>query len=118
MGTVIHAPGVVHTINVDVAIASVSSVEAQSAGSSIRDGAASAIAAADKVRDYPNCPVMSSAVEDHDRLGGDAIQLVRMLAPTDATDRSIAIREAASEYRSGVAEARSGSSGCSRMPTR
>ena len=42
--------------------------------------------------DYPNCSVTPFVVEDHGRLGEEALQLIRTLAPIDAHERSNAIR--------------------------
>ena len=68
------------------------SSDALSSGSAVRDGAAAEVAARGKRRDYPNCNVTPFDIEDHGRLGEDALRLVRIIAPLDPSERSVAIR--------------------------
>jgi hypothetical protein len=92
MDLVIRVPGVASPFYVDLTVASALSVEALRGGSAVRDGAAAGIAARGKIRDYPNCNVTPFVVEDHGRLGEDALRLIRLIAPTDLAERSRAIR--------------------------
>ena len=92
MDLVIHAPHVGNAINVDLTVVTALSREAMAAGSARRDGAAAQRAARNKRARYPNCHVVPFVIEDHGRLGEEAIQLVRRLAPTVSTERSSAIR--------------------------
>ena len=77
---------------VDVTVVSALSSEALARGSAIRDGVASSSAAKDKVKDYPCCSVTPFPIEDHGRIGEDALRLIRVIAPVDPTERSRAIR--------------------------
>ena len=92
MDFVIRAPGVATPFYVDLTVVSALSTEAMRGGSALRDGAAASIAAKRKERDYPNCSVTPFVIEDHGRLGEDAVRLIRMIAPSDAAERSRAIR--------------------------
>ena len=92
MDLVVRAPGVAAPFFIDVTVVSALSVEALAGGAAVRDGAAAAIAAAGKIKDYPNCSVTPFAVEDHGRLGEEALRFIRMLAPIDPAERSGAIR--------------------------
>ena len=92
MDLVIHAPGIASPFYVDLTVVSALSSDALSGGSAVRDGAAAEIAAKGKRRDYPNCSVTPFVIEDHGRLGEDALQFVRMIAPTEPSERSTAIR--------------------------
>ena len=92
MDLVIHAPGVAAPVYVDVTIVSPHSKDATAAGAAIRDGVAGEIAARGKLKDYPLCSVVPFVIEDHGRLSDHALQLIRMIAPTDPVERSTAIR--------------------------
>jgi hypothetical protein len=92
MDLVIHVPGIASPFYVDVTIVSSLSSDALSGGSGTRSGAAAEIAARGKVRDYPNCCVTAFVIEDHGRLGEEALRLVRMIAPLDPAERSKSIR--------------------------
>ncbi len=92
MDLVVHAPGIALPFYIDLTVVSCLSTEALSGGSAVRDGAAAAIAARGKVKDYPSCSVTPFVIEDHGRLGEDALRLIRTLAPVDPADRSKAIR--------------------------
>ena len=92
MDLVIHAPHLANAIHVDVTVVTALSQEALAAGSARRDGAAAQTAARNKRARYPNCPVIPFVIEDHGRLGEEAIQLARRLAPMVPTERSSAIR--------------------------
>ena len=92
MDLVIHAPGVASPFYVDLTVVSALSCDALSAGSAVRDGAAAEVAAKAKFRDYPNCNLTPFVIEDHGRLGDEALRLVRVVAPVDPSERSKAIR--------------------------
>ena len=92
MDLVVRAPGIATPFYIDVTIASALSQEALAANSAVSDGAAARVAARGKLRDYPNCPVTPFVVEDHGRLGDEALQFLRLLAPEDPGDRSKALR--------------------------
>ena len=92
MDIVIRAPGIASPFYVDLTVVSALSVAALGGGADVSDGAAAAIATNGKARDYPNCPVTAFVIEDHGRLGEDALALIRAIAPVDAVERSVAIR--------------------------
>ena len=92
MDLVIRAPGIASPFYLDFTAASALSMEALASGSAVRDGAAAGNAARGKLKDYPNCAVTPFVIEDHGRLGDDALRLLRMLAPVDASDRTKATR--------------------------
>jgi hypothetical protein len=75
-----HLPGPVY---VDLTVVSALSVEAICRGSALRDGVAAEVASARKVIGF--------AVEDHGRFGEDALALVRALAPSAPSKRTVAI---------------------------
>ena len=86
MDLVIRDPGVAAPFYVDLTVASALSAEALRGGSSIRDGVATSTAAKAKKRDYPNCPVTPFVIEVHGRLGEEAVQLIRTIAPSDPAE--------------------------------
>ena len=92
MDLVVHAPGIAGPLYIDLTIVNALSQEALAGGSAVCDGVAGEIAARGKFKDYPNCRVIPFAIEDHGRLSEHALQLIRMLAPADPADRSVAIR--------------------------
>ena len=92
MDLVVRAPGIAAPYYIDVTIVSALSQAALAGGSDVRDGAAAELAARGKATDYPLCSVTAFVVEDHGRLGENALQLVRALAPIDPVERSVAIR--------------------------
>ena len=92
MDLVVHAPGIASPIYIDLTVVSALSIEALANRSNVRDGAAAEAAAKGKVRDYPLCSVTPFVIEDHGRLGDEALALIRRLAPSDASERSVAIR--------------------------
>ena len=92
MDLVIHVPGVASPLYVDLTVVSALSSDAFAGGSTVRSGAATDIAARGKSRDYPLCSVTAFVIEDHGRLGEDALRLIRLVAPADPADRSRAIR--------------------------
>ena len=92
MDLVINAPGFSSPFFIDLTVVSALSSDALSAGSAVRNGAAAEIAARGKHRDYPNCCLTPFVIEDHGRLGEEALQLFRRLAPSDLAERSRAIR--------------------------
>ena len=92
MDLVIRAPGIASPFYVDLTVVSALSMEALASGAAVTDGAAAASAARGKARDYPRCSVTAFVIEDHGRLGEDALRLIRTLAPIDPADRSKAIR--------------------------
>ena len=92
MDLVIHVPGVASPFYVDLTVVSALSSDALSGGSAVRDGAAAEVAAKAKFRCYPNCNLTPFVIEDHGRLGDEALRLVRTVAPVDPSERSKAIR--------------------------
>ena len=92
MDLIIHAPRVAEPIRVDLTVVSALSQDALDRGSARRAGAAAAAAERDKRARYPGLRMVPFAVEDHGRLGEDALALVRLLAPRIDTVRSAAIR--------------------------
>ena len=92
MDLVAHAPGISGPMYIDLTIVSAASREALSKGAASTDGAAARSAAARKRAKYPQCPVTPFVIEDHGRLGEEALSLVRKIAPKDAVARSAAIR--------------------------
>ena len=93
MDLVIHAPGLPTPYYVDLTVVSALSADALSSGAAVRSGAAAEVAARGKYRDYPNCNVVPFVIEDHGRLGEEALRLVRALAPVVPSERSKAIRQ-------------------------
>ena len=93
MDLIAHSPHVAGAVFIDFTVVSALSVEALQKGAGLREGVASSLAADDKVRKYPNCRTHAFPVEDHGRFGEAAIELIRMLAPTDLDRRSKAISE-------------------------
>ncbi len=91
MDLVIRARGVPGSILVDVTVASALAAEPMSKGSSLRESVAAELAAKDKRVKYHNINVIPFVVEDHGRLGEDAIRLIRKLAVGDKEARSRAI---------------------------
>ena len=65
--------------------------DALALGSARRDGAAAAAAARRKRARYPGVAVVPFVVEDHGRLGEEALALTRLLAPAQDAERSAAI---------------------------
>ena len=92
MDLVIHAPEVAAPFYVDLTVVSALSSDALAGGSAVRSGAAADVAARGKAADYPECSVTAFVIEDHGRLGDDALRFVRLVAPPDPADRSKAIR--------------------------
>ena len=92
MDLVIHVPGFSSPFFIDLTVVSALSSDALSAGSAVRNGAAAEIAARGKHRDYPNCCLTPFVIEDHGRLGEEALQFIRLLAPSDLAERTRAIR--------------------------
>ena len=92
MDLVVQVPGIANPFYVDLTVVSALSVEALAGGSAVTEGKAAAIAGRGKVRDYPQCSVTPFPVEDHGRLGEDALRFIRIVAPVDPGDRSRAIR--------------------------
>ena len=92
MDLVIHPPQSGIAIHVDLTVVTALSRGAMAAGAARRDGAAAQVAARHKRAKYPNCPVVPFVVEDHGRIGEDALRLVRQLAPSLPSERSAAIR--------------------------
>ena len=92
MDLVIHAPEIASPFYVDLTVVSALSSDALAGGSAVRNGAAADIAARGKVNDYPNCSVTPFVIEDHGRLGEEALRLVRLLAPPGPAERTRAIR--------------------------
>ena len=92
MDLVIHAPGFSSPFFIDLSVVSALSCDALSGGSAVRSGAAAEIAARGKYRDYPDCCLTPFVIEDHGRLGEEALRFMRLLAPVDDAERSKAIR--------------------------
>ena len=90
---VIHAPGFPSPFYIDLTVVSALSTDALSGGSAVRSGAAAEIAARGKFRDYPNCILTPFVIEDHGRLGEEALRFIRSIAPQDDAERSRAIRQ-------------------------
>ena len=92
MDLVVRVPGVAQAFYIDLTVVSALSLEAVAGGAAVRDGAAAGIAEAGKKKDYPNCNVTPFAVEDHGRLGEHSLRFIRIVAPVDLAERSVAIR--------------------------
>ena len=92
MDLVVHAPGFSSPFFIDLTVVSALSSDALSAGSAVRSGVAAEVAARAKYRDYPNCCLTPFVIEDHGRLGEEALQFMCLLAPSDDAERSRAIR--------------------------
>ena len=88
---VIRPPGA-GAIFVDLTVVSALTREVLNHGSARRDGAAAAVAARHKRAKYPHCNVTPFVIEDHGRLGDEAIDLTKQLAPSDPVKRSKTIR--------------------------
>ena len=91
MDLMIHSPRHAGVVAVDFTVVSAISREALQRGSALREGVASSVATAKKVRRYQNCRIFAFPVEDHGRLGEAALELVRLLAPAEPQARSAAI---------------------------
>ena len=92
MDLVVRGPHVVGPVYVDFTVVSALSTEALRARSFARGGVAAGIAVRRKRASYPNAEVVTFAVEEHGRIGDEALQFVRMFAPQDPSRRFIAIR--------------------------
>ena len=92
MDPVIHAPGVAAPIDVDLTVCCATSDEALSKGAASRDGVATELAAYKKRRKYRNISLVAFALEDHGRIGDEALRLARRLAPRALDERSAALR--------------------------
>ena len=92
MDLIIHAPGVAVPILVDLTVVSALSQDALERGSAQRAGVAAEAAARSKRAKYLGARMVPFVIEDHGRLGEDALALVRLLAPRRDTERSVAIR--------------------------
>ena len=91
MDIVIRPPGA-GPILVDLTVVSALTREALNHGSARRDGAAAAVAARHKRAKYLHCIVTPFVIEDHGRLGDEANDLCKHLAPTEPVRRSKAIK--------------------------
>ena len=92
MDLVVHVPGISSPFYIDLTVVSALTSDALSAGSAVRNGAAAEVAARGKFRDYPNCSLTPFVVEDHGRLGEEALRFLRLVAPSELSERSKAIR--------------------------
>lgn len=92
MDLVVHSPRLSGPVFVDLAVVSALSKEALRARSCTRDGAAAGIATRRKAAAYPDIAMVPFAIEDHGRLGEEALHLVRILAPEEPSRRSASIR--------------------------
>ena len=88
---VIRPPGA-GALYIDLTVVSALTREALQHGSARRDGAAATVAARHKRAKYPQCQVTPFVIEDHGRLGEDAVALIKLLAPIDPVRRSKAVR--------------------------
>ena len=103
MDLVVHAPGLAEPIMVDLTVVSALTQDALALGSARRDGAAAAAAARRKRARYPGVAVVPFAVEDHGRLGEEALALTRLLAPAHLATAPVArVRPAAPFRRRGA----------------
>ena len=93
MDLVVHALGFPSPFYIDLTVVSALSSDALSGGSAVRSGAAAEIGARGKFRDYPNCVLTPFVIEDHGRLGNDALRFIRSIAPSDPAERSRSIRQ-------------------------
>ena len=93
MDLVVHAPGVASPFYIDLTVVSALSTDALRQGSAVRSGAAAELAARGKYKDYPDCVLTPFVIEDHGRLGNEALQFLRSIAPTDAAERTKSIRQ-------------------------
>ena len=93
MDLVIRAPGIPGQINVDLTVVNASSREALLKGAAARDGTATRVAANHKRRHYPNIVVVPFVLEEHGRIGEEALALARRLAPSEPRARSGAMRK-------------------------
>jgi hypothetical protein len=93
MDLIVRAPNIAGPLYLDVTIVSATSREALGKGSANCDGAAAQVAARRKREKYPLLAVTPFVVEEHGRLGSDAIAFARKLAPTESSERVEALRE-------------------------
>ena len=93
MDLVVHAPGFTAPFYIDLTVVSALSSDALRQGSAVRSGAAAELGARGKYKDYPNCTLTPFVIEDHGRLGDDALRFIRSIAPTDPAERSKSIRQ-------------------------
>ena len=93
MDLLIRAPNVAGPMYIDVTIVNAASREALGKVSANCDGAAALVAARHKREKYPFLAVIPFVVEEHGRLGSDAIAFARKLAPTEKSERIVAMRE-------------------------
>jgi hypothetical protein len=93
MDLIVRAPDVSGPIFIDVTIVNAASREALAKGSANIDGAAAQVAARKKREKYPLLAVTPFVVEEHGRLGSDAVAFARKLAPVDSAERVEALRE-------------------------
>ncbi len=91
MDLIIYSPRVAGAIYVDFTVVGALTLEAIARGSALYDGVAFDLAAQRKQQRYSHCVTWAFAVEDHGRLGEDAVCLLRALAPTEPQLRSRAI---------------------------
>ena len=78
---------------IDVTIVNTAVAEYISRGSSTTDGLAADVAESSKRRKYSEATIVPFAIEEHGRLGDDALRLIRTLAPAEADLRSRAIKD-------------------------
>ena len=92
MDLIAHSPSITGPVHIDLTIVSSTAREALAKGSASKDGTAARGAEARKRAKYPLCPVLPFVIEDHGRLGEDALGFIRKVAPRGAVERSEAIR--------------------------
>ena len=93
MDLVVRAPTCAGQFHVDLTVVDAASREALQRGAADRDGAAAKVAADHKRRKYPNIDVIPFVLEDHGRLGADAVAFLQRVAPGDLQKRSQAMRD-------------------------
>ena len=93
MDLIVHAPNIVGPVHIDLTIVSAAAREALGKGSASKDGVAASFAAARKRAKYPMCAVLPFVMEEHGRLGDDALSFARKIAPRGTDERSEALRE-------------------------
>jgi hypothetical protein len=88
MDLVVHAPGRTIPMLLDVTVVSALSQQSLPSGSARRDGAGAAAAARRKRARYLQANMMPFVIEEHGRLGDDAVAIARQLAPQEPGERT------------------------------
>ena len=88
MDLIVHAPNIVGPVHIDLTVLSATARKSLAKGVASREGTATASAAERKRAKYPMCAILPFVLEDHGRLGDDALGFVRKIAPRAKPERT------------------------------